>query len=330
MTEFHIIGGEFIGDYLSKHHDVVTDIVKNTYLHHHNGNTENPDSYFLRFRDSPSDRIIALPSAIYPEETAGIKWIASFPRNVEHNLQRASAVLILNSLATGYPYACLESSLISAYRTAASAVLGAYWMNRQSRTTPSIGFVGAGVIARTIGNFFVRQEWKINDIVVFDQHTDSADHLVNYLCDAGQHAYTASLSDVLACDIVIFVTTASTPYIETAFQPHQKVLNISLRDISPDVILASQNICDDIEHCLKASTSPHLAEQRSQGRDFIDGTLAGLMTGQFQVREDKPIIFSPFGLGVLDLALGKYLCQQAIATGNALTVPGFFAETSRW
>lgn len=330
MADFHIIGGEFIAEHLSKHHAVVTEIVKNTYLHHDNGNTENPNSYFLRFQDCASNRIIALPAAIYPEETAGIKWIASFPGNVEHNLQRASAVLILNSLATGYPYACLESSLISAYRTAASAVLGAYWMNGQSRTVPSIGFVGAGVIARTISDFFVQQEWMVNIVAVYDQHADSARNLVNHLRASGQHSGETSLEDVLACDIVVFATTAGSPYVEAPFKPHQKVLNISLRDIAPEVILASHNICDDVEHCLKASTSPHLAEQRVRHRKFIDGTLAGLMTGRFPIHQDKPTIFSPFGLGVLDLALGKYLCQQAIASGNAFTAPGFFAETSRW
>jgi hypothetical protein len=41
------------------------------------------------------------------------------------------------------------------------------------------------------------------------------------------------------------------------FDHNPLVLHVSLRDLAQEIVLASTNIVDDIEHCLKANTSPH-------------------------------------------------------------------------
>ncbi|KGS12103.1 ornithine cyclodeaminase, partial [Pseudomonas coronafaciens] len=108
------------------------------------------------------------------------------------------------------------------------------------------------------------------------------------------------------------------------------VLNISLRDLGHEVIARANNILDDIDHCLKAQTSPDLAVRHYQDRSFITGTLVQLMTGQIELSPDRASIFSPFGLGVLDLAVGQRIYRQALAQGLALPVPQFFFEPKRW
>jgi ornithine cyclodeaminase len=113
-------------------------------------------------------------------------------------------------------------------------------------------------------------------------------------------------------------------------RPGQCVLNISLRDLAPEVILAAHNIVDDIDHCLTASTSPHLAEQAAGHRRFIDGTLADLLQERITAKPDKPWIFSPFGLGVLDLAVGEHVYQEASRLGRAMAIPDFFGAAERW
>jgi len=334
MSDFHVIPGAVIKDLLDSQAHTMVARVEQIYLQHHDGLTLNPDSYFLRFPQQPANRIIALPASLEGEDAvAGIKWISSFPGNVAQRKPRASAVVILNDRETGYPYACLEGAQISAVRTAASAVSGAYWLNGQSHKTQSVGLIGAGVIARNIARMLAVENWEINQAIIHDFDEPSATALTGYiehidLCTAR----IGSLEQALAADLVIFATTAGEPYVKppTRFRAGQVVLNISLRDIDPQLLLESNNLCDDVEHCMKANTSPHLAEQLTGHRGFMNGTLAGLIRGEVKLDPTKASIFSPFGLGVLDLALSKFVVDTAMAESRAVAIDSFFGETLRW
>jgi N-[(2S)-2-amino-2-carboxyethyl]-L-glutamate dehydrogenase len=85
-----------------------------------------------------------------------------------------------------------------------------------------------------------------------------------------------------------------------------------------------------VEHCLKADTSPHLAEQLTGNRDFLLGTLDDVMGGRVTLPPDRPVVFSPFGLGVLDLAVGKYVYDRVAANGGLNVVDDFFHEMRRY
>ena len=334
MPDFHVIPGAVIKEILERHADSMVARIEHVYLQNHDGQTLNPDSYFLRFPQQPANRIIALPAALDGDDAvAGIKWISSFPGNVAHQQPRASAVVILNDRQTGYPYACLEGAQISAVRTAASAVSGAYWLNGQSRKARSVGFVGAGVIARNIARMLCVEGWEFTDAVVHDFDAASANALTGFIEQSDLcTARIGSLEQALAADLVIFATTAGEPYVRApmAFRPGQVVLNISLRDIAPELLFEANNLCDDVEHCMKANTSPHLAEQLIGNRSFMNGTLAGLIRGEVELDPARPSIFSPFGLGVLDLALSKFIVDTALAESRAVAIDSFFGETLRW
>jgi ornithine cyclodeaminase len=88
-------------------------------------------------------------------------------------------------------------------------------------------------------------------------------------------------------------------------------------------------VVDDVDHCLRAQTSPHLTEQLTGNRDFVAGTLADVLDARLQVPADRTVVFSPFGLGVLDLAVGRFVHAAVAATGGLQVVDGFFAELSR-
>ncbi|CAL9609279.1 2,3-diaminopropionate biosynthesis protein SbnB [Streptomyces sp. enrichment culture] len=332
QLDFSVLGGREIVRLLDGSEKEVVDRVRAAYLAHEAGATVNPDSYFLRFPDKPDSRIIALPAYLGGErDVAGIKWIASFPKNVASGLPRASAVLVLNDYATGYPFALLESAGISAARTAASAALAATTL--AGRPPATVGVLGGGVIARTICRYLHRTGTPLTEVRCHDVDEPSAAALSTHLTDSyGATARPATADQALDCDLVVLATTALRPHIpaDRAFRADQLILNVSLRDLAPQTLLRTNNVFDDVEHCMKADTSPHLAEQLTGGRDFVTGTLAQVINGEVRPDPGRATVFSPFGLGVLDLAVGHYLYERARAEGRLLTVPDFFGETRRW
>lgn len=333
---FLIIGRPDVQRILDQAYEQAYAIVVDAYAKHHRGQTINPDSYFLRYPDAPRNRIIALPAHIGDEAAvSGIKWIASFPGNIEHGLQRASATLILNDGTTGYPLACLECGLISAVRTTLSALAGLRYLNGGRRRIACLGIVGTGFIARHLVDSLAKLHWEVEQVMLYDLDRAYAEAMQAHVrATLGVPVRVAGQLDELlaASQVIATATTAATPYISAPelLSHNPIVLNLSLRDFAPEIILASNNIVDDIDHCLKANTSPHLASQLSGNTDFINGHFGNLIDGSLRLDPAKPTIFSPFGLGVLDLALGRHIYDAVRRTGDGLACPDFFGETSRW
>jgi 2,3-diaminopropionate biosynthesis protein SbnB len=332
---FYVVPGSTVKRVIDDNKKQIFDAVEAAYRLHGSGNTLNPDSYFLRYPDRPSARIIALPAHLGGEvQKSGIKWISSFPENRAGNLARASAVLIINDATTGYPLACIEASLISATRTAASAALAA----EQISPTPfkgALGVIGTGVIARTTIEWLLFRNWKFRKISLYDVDRKEAEHLSKWLRD--QHNLQADIQDRLEgaisdSSLILFTTTTPDPYLadEKLFQHCPTVLHLSLRDICVNVILASQNIVDDVDHCLKAKTSLHLTEVAMGNRNFVSGSLVDLLEKKFRLDHGRPRIFSPFGLGVLDLAVGIFVLEAAKSSGGVIGLPDFFSNSARW
>ena len=334
---FSVISGAQVQRVLAGNEKQIVELVEQTYRVHGAGDSVNPPSYFLRFPDRPTSRIIALPASIGGQTRVdGIKWVSSFPTNVPAGIPRASAVLILNDHDTGYPFACLECSIINATRTAASAALAADWLTRGRPRPKRIGFFGVGLIARYIHTFLAGTGWTFDEIGVYDLHADSAAGFSGYLGRSGDtgrvtvHETAESL--IRSSDVVVFATVAGEPHVsDPSWLAHNPlVLHVSLRDLSPEIVLRSTNIVDDVEHCLKADTSPHLAEQLTGNRDFLAGTLDDVMAGRVSLPTDRPLVFSPFGLGVLDLAVGKYVYDEVLRSGELQVVDDFFHDLRRY
>ena len=329
------LGGPDIASLLQENEREIIDRVGEAYIIHGTGDSCLPHSVFVRFPNMKRERIIALPGYLGGKKNiAGIKWISSFPENYSLGISRASAVMVLNSMETGRPRAFMEGSIISAKRTAASAALACDRLHAPG-DIETLGIIGCGLINREIVRFIASFSRNIRSILTFDidadRATDWAESIRGIVGDI-LIEHTDVVADLLArCPVVSFATTAVEPTInDLSMCPKSAtLLHISLRDLTPAAILMGENVVDDVDHVMRAQTSVHLAEEVAGNCDFLRGTLAQILTGEIPPRDnpDAISIFSPFGLGVLDLTLGDYAYGLAVERGAGTRLTSFFDAT---
>jgi ornithine cyclodeaminase len=310
----------------------ITDLVRSAYRLHDEAKSELPHSCFLRLPGQPKDRIIALPAYLGGEPgVAGVKWVASFPGNIHAGVDRASAVIVLNSLRTGRPDAFIEASLISAKRTAASAAVAAAALAGGPGTgdrPAGVGLVGCGVINMEVLRFLKAALPTLMEATIFDLSPHRAAEFARSCAVPGIALTVASDRDqVLAAHgLVAIATTAGEPHMNLdSCRQGATVLHISLRDLTVETILAAQNVVDDASHVCRERTSLHLAEQATGGRDFIAASIGEILSRPtaFHRDHDKIAIFSPFGLGILDLALAQFVLAEAVRRDKGVSIEDF-------
>jgi 2,3-diaminopropionate biosynthesis protein SbnB len=325
-----IIGAPEVEAVLNGSEERVLDAVKNAYETHSLGASSLPHSSFLRFPDSDKDRIICLPAYLGGDyQLAGVKWIASIPDNVARGMERASAVMILNDRVTGRPKAVVEGSIISKQRTAASAALASKVL--AVGEPEAIGFVGCGPINIAVAQFLTIVWPNVNRLMAFDLDPARAEAFGNALLEQRPGAdfrVASSLEELLSeCPMVAFGTTAITPYVDDldACPAGATILHISLRDLKAGVILSNHNIVDDLAHVNRAATSIHLASEQEGNTDFVHSSLGDILLGNANLpeRDDRKMIFTPFGLGVLDLAVADLVLNTLANDGGGTLVKSF-------
>jgi len=329
-----ILSGNDVLSLLTGREIGIMNAVRQAYEAHAKGDSSLPHSTFLRFPGESANRIIALPAFLGDDfQVAGMKWIASFPANRDAGLERASAVLILNSTLTGRPFALMEGSIISAKRTAASAAVAARCLHHW-QSGASMGLIGCGLINLEVARFVLADRPEIGSLHVFDVETERAQlfqRKLGELFPGVEVSIARDVENVLReCPLLSIATTAVEPHISdlSCCAPGTTVLHVSLRDLTPEVILACDNVVDDISHVCRARTSVHLAELQAGNRDFIRCTLGGVLLGANpRPSPDAKVIFSPFGLGILDIALGKMVCDLAASEAKGMMIPSFLPDS---
>ncbi len=123
----------------------IIDLLEKAFREKGEGKVELPPKPGIHTR--PNAFIHAMPAYIPSLHSAGIKWVSGYPDNPKKGLPYISGLLILNDEESGLPYAVMDCTWITAYRTGAASALSAKYLARPDSKT--LGIIGCGVQGRT-------------------------------------------------------------------------------------------------------------------------------------------------------------------------------------
>lgn len=296
------------------------------------GDCVHPLKPYLRFRD-PGNRIIAMPAFVGGSiDKAGIKWIASYPNNIQHGLPRAHNTIILNDPATGEPTTLIYSGLLSALRTAAvSGVMMKSYLTSRPSAKLRLGIIGWGPVGRKHLDMCIAllgdqlEHVMLYDLLPIDKNTvPEAIRARTEIAEDWRKVYRHS-------DIFITCTVSSRRYIDEAPGRGSLLLNVSLRDYKPESLAKVKTIVVDDwqEVCRENTDIEHLHLQYGLTESDVL-TLEDVISHQrlAAVKEEEPVFFSPMGLAIFDIAIAAFYQREALRSGKGIRLSDSSASAS--
>ncbi|MGO4294960.1 2,3-diaminopropionate biosynthesis protein SbnB [Chitinophaga sp. RAB17] len=291
----------------------------------HENDYSQPIKPYLRYGD-PKNRIIAMPAYVGGgSPLAGIKWIASFPDNIHKNKLRANSVTILNEHDSGVPICVINTSMISAVRTAAvsGVLVEKYLALKKADERFTVGIIGFGPIGRMhlsmvsalLGN-------RLEKVLLYDvkgvdlSAVDASLREKVTIGDSWEACYTDA-------DIFITCTVSTSPYVDKAPLKGSLQLNVSLRDYKVEMVSHMDVvIVDDWEEVCRQNTDIEnmhkvMGLEKQDTLSIADIVCKDALSG----KDDAVIMFNPMGMAIFDIAVGGYYYQQAIRKNIGAVMP---------
>ena len=278
-----------------------------------------PVKPYLRYRDLVN-RIIAMPAFVGGDiDLAGIKWIASFPANIDNNIPRAHSVVVINQSDTGVPIAIINTALLSVIRTSSvTGLMIRYFLKTRPMDNVNVGIIGWGPIGQS--HFKMCTELlqdKVANVCLYDLRGINLDAIESpykdkiTVTDNWQDAYRDT-------DIFMTCTVSKAPYIDEKPKAGSLQLNVSLRDYKVDIYdYTKAIIVDDWEEVCREKTDIEMMHLEKGLKEENTKTIADVVCNNCltDYPEDEAVMFNPMGMAVFDIATAGYYLNKASAMG---------------
>ena len=306
----------------------IIEIIKQTLLDYKNGNIYLPEKTSLIFDREIQNRINCMPSYLKNKNVCGVKWVSVFPNNPYiNNVPNVSGAVILSDTRTGFPYAFMDGTLITALRTASMGALAAKCLARnESRVYCSIGtgeqakmhFVAINNVLPSIQTCYVASKTQYEE-EEFINKMKALFPKIKYISCKSDYSKASSCADV-----IVTAVSCQKPLLKAKdIQNGAFYCHVGGWEDEYDVPRKAEKIICDDWNSLKHRGSPTIARMFSEGllsdKD-IYANLADILDETKHGRENDSefIYFNSIGLSCIDVATAQYCFQKVEDKGLGL------------
>lgn len=303
----------------------IIQIIEDALLAYSNNEILLPDKISQIFNEGLQTRINCMPSTLLKEGVCGVKWVSVFPNNPKlYNKQNVSGVILLSEIKTGFPFAIVDGTLITALRTACLGAIGAKYLARKDSS--AYGTIGAGEQAKThflvmktlfpnIKTCYVSSRSNESELGFVGAMKTKFDDVEFIMCN-GDYDLAARNAD-----IIVTAVSCQAPLLKAdSIKPGTFYCHVGGWEDEYDVALkADKIVCDDWSS-LKHRGSPTIARMYEKGllKDTdIYANLSDIISGKKVGRETESEFnyFNSIGLSFVDVAVANYFYKAVTSKG---------------
>lgn len=309
-------------------------VISEVFKLHGAGETILPDEAYLGWVNDEGEQVRSLNMPGYVGgslRAAGTKIINGNIANPRRGLPRASGLTVLHDSVSVRPVCIMEGAYISSLRTASVTALAAELL--QGEDIVSLGVIGAGVLARAHIALLAERLPHLHHIRLFDVDGERIAALQRELAPVLE-AKRIELQPVATAEeairpaqLIVPVTTTTSGYIRYAWlQPGSVLVNISLDDPLPEVVLQADMVIVDDWNLVRNDPRRLIGRMYREGKVIgpddavqvagqrrIDAQLGEIVAGTRAGRRAPRdiILVNPFGLAIEDVGLAACVYQAA-------------------
>jgi alanine dehydrogenase len=233
-------------------------------------------------------------------------------------------LVVLADTTNGRPLSILDSSALTAVRTAAAAALAATYGARAHSRIAAV--IGCGMQARYQLAAF-RAVFPLEEVRLYDIDPAKAEAFARTEGELCRPVGTVSEA-VEGAEICITCTTATTPVLaedtplKGCFIAAVGADNPAKQEIPPALFRRARVLVDDLEACASGGDLFHALTAGAIKREDVHADLAELAAGRKIGREspDELVIFDSTGSGVQDVAMAWLAYRTALQTGRGIGI----------
>lgn len=297
-------------------------LVEGAFFEYGSGQTQMPPKVYLDFAGNSGD-LRVMPAYIPSRQAAGVKIVSVNPENPKKGIVTVIATIVLNDPDTGFPLAIMDGTCITNMRTGAGGGVAAKFLSRVDSKV--LGLVGAGRQARAQLQA-IKLVRDIQEVKVWSQDTALALDLASEFAGDPTIEIEVVPSVDFACDADIICTTTPSrePIVRREWIAPGTHINAigadaaGKEELDPDILPGAAVICDAWEQASHSGEINIPVSRRLFRRADLRAELGQVVTGATKGRlsDSEITIFDSTGLAIQDLAVARYVYDQALATGT--------------